>query len=55
MGKKRYFCTVVKDGIPTTMVVASKNHIRAAKIAARIVSPETGGEMVQQKAFALDA
>jgi hypothetical protein len=55
MARQRYFCTVIKSGIPTTMVVESKNPIRAAKKAARIVSPETNGEKVRQKAFALDA
>jgi microcystin degradation protein MlrC len=52
--KQRYFCTVTKSGTPTTLVVKSKNHIRAAKLAARIVSPETNGESVKQKATCLD-
>lgn len=51
--KRRYFCTIEKDGVRSTLVVESKNPIRAAKKAARIISPETGGERVKQKAIAL--
>jgi hypothetical protein len=56
MPKDRYFCTITQPGDRrTTLVVESKagNSTRAAKKAARIVSPETNGESVGAAAFSL--
>lgn len=54
MTRAPYFCTVIQPGDRrTTVVVKSTTPVRAAKVAARLISPETGGESVKQQATAL--